>query len=128
MEKQDNPNQEEQKDEKASPQALTQDGDGQNLFKQYNFMRFKEVHGYDYADPTVTEKFNFGLVNYVCRKIATADARPGLWITQLEGDGHCWALFEASADAPLRASLFFTASELYCMRVQLLEENSHLFK
>ena len=60
MDKKDNPNQEEQKEEKASPQALTQDGDGQMLFKQYNFMRFKEVHGYDYAAPTETEKIEFG--------------------------------------------------------------------
>ena len=90
-------------------------------------MKFREVHGYEHAPPTMMVQFEFDTVKYTCQKIAAANTTPGLWIPQAAGKGHCWALFEASTIAPLRASLFFNAGELYCMRVQLQEEHSHLF-
>ena len=89
-------------------------------------MKFKEVHGYEHAPPTMMVQFEFDTVQYTCTKIAAANTTPGLWITQAAGNGECWALFDASGDAPLRTSLFFTASELYCMRVQLQREYPHL--
>ena len=92
-------------------------------------MKFKEIHGYEHAPSTIMVQFEFDTVKYTCQKIAAANTTPGLWIPQTAGNGHFWVLFEATTIAPLRASLFFNAGELYpyCMRVQLQEEHSHLF-
>ena len=68
-----------------------------------------------------TEKFT-------CRKIAAAGKLPGLWITPADATKLRIAVFEASADAPLRDSLFFSAEELYCVIVQLKTDNKFLFQ